>query len=153
MSEEKRQQQTPIHQDGSGSSSSFVRNRIFLLFFVFSSAAFGWHATFHSSIYCVFTGCGSWNAILTWFDRSVNVSPRFVVDPVESSLDGQTCQHAVFGTVAIRCRNVDAPSFVVQRVGSVQAFLVPAFRHAQFHARPLVHHRNGQRVQLLFAAL
>jgi hypothetical protein len=35
----------------------------------------------------------------------------------------------------------------------VQAFLVPAFRHAQFHARPLVHHRNGQRVELLFASL
>ena len=56
---------------------------------------------------------------LTWFDRSVNVSSRLVVDPIESRLDGQTGEHAVLGAVAIRRRDVHASPLVVQRIGGV----------------------------------
>lgn len=78
---------------------------------------------------------------------------RLVVHPIEAGLDGETGEHAVFGSVAVGRGDVDAAALVVQRVGRVQALLVPALGDAQLDARPLVHDRDGQRVQLLLAAL
>ena len=76
-----------------------------------------------------------------------------VVDPIEAGLDGEAGEHAVFGPIAVGGGDVDAASLVVERVGRVQALLVPALGDAQLDARPLVHDRDGQRVELLLAAL
>lgn len=77
----------------------------------------------------------------------------FVVDPVEASLDGQASQHAVLAAVPIRGGDVHRAALVVQRLLGVVAVLVPALRDTQLDARPLVHDGDGQRVQLVLAAL
>ena len=81
------------------------------------------------------------------------MSAGLVVDPVESGLDGEPREHPVLGAVPVGRGEVHAAALVVQRVGGVEPLLVPALRDAQLDARPLVHHRNGERVELLLAPL
>lgn len=76
-----------------------------------------------------------------------------VVDPVETRLDGETCQHAVLGTISVARGDVHGATLVVKGICRMKAFFVPAFRDPQPHARPLVHHGDRQRVQPLLAAL
>lgn len=83
----------------------------------------------------------------------MDVGATLVVDPVEARLDGEPGQHAVFAAVPVTGGDVDGAALVVQRVSCVVALLVPALRDAQQRARPLVHHGDRQRVQLLLAPL
>lgn len=53
----------------------------------------------------------------------------------------------------VGCGDVNCTALVVQRVLRMMAVLIPAFSNSQLHTRPHVHHRNGQRVQLILTAL
>lgn len=77
----------------------------------------------------------------------------FVVDPVEPGLHRQPGQGPVLALVPVRGGDVHGPALVVQRLLEVVAVLVPALGDPQFHPGPLVHHGDGQRVQLVFASL
>lgn len=90
---------------------------------------------------------------LTWFHRTMHVRPALIVHPIESRLNRQSRQHAIFATIAIGRRDVDRSTFVVQRMLTVGNLLVPALGDAQLNAGPFVHHRNGEHVELFFAAL
>jgi len=81
------------------------------------------------------------------------VAPADVGDPVESGLDGQAGQHAVLGLVAIGGGDGYRAALVVKRLLAMLIVLVPALGDQQADAGPLVHHRVGQHVQLLLAAL
>lgn len=83
----------------------------------------------------------------------MDVGSTLVIDPVEARLDGEPGQHAVLAAVSVTGGDVHSAAFVVQRVAGVVTLLVPALRHAQQRARPLVHHGDRQRVQLLLAPL
>lgn len=89
----------------------------------------------------------------TCLNRTMYVGAALVEDPVEAGLDGEAGQHAVLAAVAVAGRQVHGPALVVQRVVHVRVLLVPALDHPQPHPRPLVHHADRQRVQLLFATL
>lgn len=92
--------------------------------------------------------------IPTWFNRTMNMVPSLIVDPIESSFNSKLGQHTVFGTIAVRCRNVNGTSFIMKIItGQVHVSIIPAFNHPQSHARPLIHHRYRQIVQFLFAPL
>lgn len=92
-------------------------------------------------------------SVITCFDGAVDVGFRFVVDPVEAGLHRQPGQGPVLALVPVRGGDVHGSALVVQRLLKVVAILVPAFSDPQFHPGPLVHHRDGQRVQLVFASL
>ena len=81
------------------------------------------------------------------------MGPGLVVHPVEASLNSQRSQKAVLAPVPVACRQVDRPPLVVEAVPSVVGLLVPSLGHANTNAWPLVHHRDGQSVKLLLAAL
>lgn len=83
----------------------------------------------------------------------MDVRSTLVVHPVEARLDGKSGEHSVFAAIAIGRGDVDGSALVVQRIDGVEVVLVPAFRHPQLHARPLIHHRDGEDVELLFQAL
>lgn len=53
----------------------------------------------------------------------------------------------------VRGGDVDGPPLVVERVLRMVAVLVPALGDPELHAGPHVHHRDGQGVQLVLAAL
>lgn len=91
--------------------------------------------------------------ILTRLDAAVYVRSGLVVDPVEASLDGQSREHSVLGTIAIARRHVHRSALVVQRVRRVFALLVPALGNPELHPRPLIHHGDRQSVEFLFAPL
>lgn len=93
------------------------------------------------------------NEILTRFHGTMDVRPRLVVDPIETSFDGEPCQHSVFRAIPIARRHVDGTSLVMQRIRRVFSFLVPALRHPQLHPWPLIHYRDSEGVQLLLAPL
>lgn len=76
-----------------------------------------------------------------------------VGDPVETSLHRQPGQHAVLGLVAIRGGNGHSPTLVVQRLLAVLVILVPGLGDQEPDSGPLIHHRVGQDVELLLAAL
>ena len=90
---------------------------------------------------------------LTGLDAAVDVGLGLVVDPVEPGLHGQARQHGVLVPVPVRRGDVHRPALVVQRLLRVVAVLVPALGDPQPDPGPQVHHRDGQRVQLVFAAL
>ncbi len=77
----------------------------------------------------------------------------FVVDPVEAGLHCQTGQHGVLVPDAVRGSDVNRPALIMQRLFGVMAVFIPALRHTQTHARPQVHHWDGQGVQLILTAL
>lgn len=83
----------------------------------------------------------------------MDVGATLVVDPVEAGLDSEPGQHAVLAAVSVAGGDVHGAALVVQRVASVVTLLVPALRHAQQRARPLVHHGDRKRIQLLLAPL
>lgn len=95
----------------------------------------------------------STNQTRTWTHAAVYVCSALVVDPVKSCLDGQPGQHAVLAAIPVAGGDVHRTSFVVQGVRGMVTFLVPALRHPQPYSWPLVHHRDRQSVQLLFATL
>lgn len=74
------------------------------------------------------------------------MAPADVGDPIESSLDGQASEHAVFGLVAIGGGNGHRSALVVERLLAVVIVLVPALGDQQPDAGPFVHHRVGQHV-------
>lgn len=90
---------------------------------------------------------------LTRLHAAVHVGLGLVVDPVEAGLNCQSSQHGVLVAVAVRGRDVDRPSLIVERLLRMVAVLVPALCDPEAHPRPQVHHRDGQRVQLVLAAL
>lgn len=89
----------------------------------------------------------------TCFHRAVDVSFGLIIDPVEAGLHRQPGQGAVFALVPVRGGDVHGPALVVQRLLEVVSVLVPALGDPQLHPRPLIHHRDGQRVQLVFTSL
>lgn len=95
----------------------------------------------------------AWGGWLTRFHRAVNVCFGFIVDPVEASFHSQASQHAIFASVPVRCGDVHCSALIVQRLFGMMAILIPALSHTQLHSRPLVHHRDGQGIQLVFAPL
>ena len=83
----------------------------------------------------------------------MNVSSGLVVDPVEAGLDGQPGQESVLCAVPIGGGDVDGATLVVQGLLGVVEVLVPGFGDAESNPRPLVHHGDGERVQLFLATL
>lgn len=81
------------------------------------------------------------------------MATTLVEHPVEAGLDGQPCQHADLRPILVRRHDVDGAPFVVQRLGRMHVVLVPALGHHEPQTGPLVHHRDGQYVELFFAAL
>ena len=79
--------------------------------------------------------------------------PRLIVDPVEAGLHGEAGQQTVLGPVAVRGGKVHRAALVVEAVAGVVVLLVPGLRHTEPHTRPLVHHGDGQSIELLLAAL
>jgi len=60
-----------------------------------------------------------WWKLLTRLDGAMYVRPGFVVNPVEASLNRESRQHPVLGTITIARRHIDGPSLVVQGRESV----------------------------------
>lgn len=89
----------------------------------------------------------------TCFHGAVDVGFGFIIDPVESGLHRQPGQGAVLALVSVRRGDVHGPALVVQRLLEVVAVLVPTLGDPQLHPRPLIHHGDRQRVQLVFASL
>lgn len=83
----------------------------------------------------------------------MDVSFGLIIDPVEAGLHRQPGQRAVFALVPIRGGDVHGPALVVQGLLEVVPVLVPALCDPQLHPGPLIHHGDGQRVQLVFASL
>lgn len=77
----------------------------------------------------------------------------FVVHPIETRLDGESCQHAISRSLRRIGCYINGSTLVVQRCGPVPFVFGPGFGDTQFDAGPLVHNRHGQRVQFLLAAL
>ena len=78
---------------------------------------------------------------------------RLIVDPVEAGFHGHGGKEAVLGSVPVAGRQVDGPALVVEAVACMVRLLVPRLSHPNPHPWPLVHHRDGQCVELLLAAL
>lgn len=76
-----------------------------------------------------------------------------VINPVESGFHRQPGQSAVLALVSVRGGDVHGPALVVERLLEVVSVLVPALGDPQLHPGPLIHHRDGQRVQLVFTSL
>lgn len=72
----------------------------------------------------------------------MNVRSRFVVDPIEASLNSQTGQHSVLRFVPIVCGYIHGTALVVERVWRVHVILVPALDYSQFNIWPLIHHTD-----------
>ena len=83
----------------------------------------------------------------------MDISLVLVVHPVESRVHGEPGEHAVLLLVAVGRGEVDGAALVVEAAVGVLEVLVPGLDDAQVHARPLVHHRDRQRVHLLLAPL
>lgn len=83
----------------------------------------------------------------------MNVAFGLVIDPVEPGLHGQTGQHGVLAAVAVRGGDVNRSALVMQGLFGMMSVLVPALRDPETHARPQVHHRDGQRVKLVLTTL
>lgn len=80
----------------------------------------------------------------------MNPDARLVEDPVKASFDSQSGEHAQLGAVLVVGGDVHGATFVMQRFVVVLISLMPRLGHSQFHSWPLIHHRNSQRVELLF---
>ena len=78
---------------------------------------------------------------------------RFIVDPVEAGFHGHGGKEAVLRSVSIAGCDIDCPPLVVEAVPCMVRLLVPCLSHTNTHPGPLVHHRDGQCVELLLAAL
>lgn len=89
----------------------------------------------------------------TCFHGAVDVSFGLIIDPVEAGLHRQPGQGAVFALVPVRGGDVHGPALVVQGLLEVVTILVPALCDPQLHPGPLIHHGDGQRVQLVFTSL
>ena len=89
----------------------------------------------------------------TWFTRSVDMCSRFIVDPIEAGFDGQSCQKAIFPAVSIRGREVNCTSFVVKGLVGMMSILIPSLSDSKFYSWPLIHHRDGKRIELFFTTL
>ena len=81
------------------------------------------------------------------------MGPALVVDPVKPGLHCQAGQQAVLAAVSVRGGEVHCPALVVEALPGVVVLLVPGLGHPDPHTRPLVHHGDGQRVELLFTPL
>ena len=81
------------------------------------------------------------------------MGPALVVDPVKPGLHRQAGQQAVLAAVSVRGGEVHCPALVVEALPGVVVLLVPGLGHPHPHTRPLVHHGDGQRVELLFTPL
>lgn len=101
----------------------------------------------------IFNVVGFFMRTLTRLHRAMNMRSTFIVHPIKSSLDGQSREHSILCSIAIRCRNVYRPTLVVQRIDWMKIILIPALRHSQLHTRPLIHHRDCEDVQFLFQPL
>lgn len=83
----------------------------------------------------------------------MHVGLGLIIHPVEAGLHCQPRQQSVLIAVAVRRGDVHGAAFVVQRLLRMVPVFVPALGHPQLHAGPLVHHRDGQGVQAVLAAL
>ena len=83
----------------------------------------------------------------------MDVSLVLVVDPVEARVHCEPGEHAVLLLVAVGRGEVYGAALVMEAAVGVLEVLVPRLDDAQVHARPLVHHRDRQRVHLLLATL
>ena len=83
----------------------------------------------------------------------MHVGSRLIVDPVEAGLHGQRGKQAVLGPVSVAGGEINSPALVMEAVARMVRLLVPSLCHPNLHPWPLVHHRDGQRVELLLAAL
>ncbi len=81
------------------------------------------------------------------------MSPRFVIDPIKSGLDGEPSKKSILCPVPVRCGEIDGSAFVVEGLFGVVEVFVPSFSNSKLNSGPLVHHGDGQRVELLFASL
>ena len=81
------------------------------------------------------------------------MGPALVVNPVKPGLHGQAGQQTVLAAVSVRGGEVHCPALVVEALPGVVVLLVPGLGHPDPHTRPLVHHGDGQRVELLFTPL
>ena len=81
------------------------------------------------------------------------MGPALVINPVKPGLHGQAGQQAVLAPVPVRGGEVHCPALVVEALPGVVILLVPGLGHPHPHSRPLVHHGDGQRVELLFTPL
>ena len=81
------------------------------------------------------------------------MGPALVINPVKPGLHGQAGQQAVLAPVPVRGGEVHCPALVVETLPGVVILLVPGLGDSDPHSGPLVHHRDGQRVELLFTPL
>ena len=81
------------------------------------------------------------------------MGPGLVVHPVKAGLDREAGQQPVFPPVPVAGGHVHGAALVVEALPGVVILLVPGLGHPEPHARPLIHHRDGQRVELLFTSL
>ena len=81
------------------------------------------------------------------------MGPALVINPVKPGLHGQAGQQAVLAPVPVRGGEVHCPALVVEALPGVVILLVPGLGHPHPHSRPLVHHGDGQRVELLLTPL
>ena len=79
--------------------------------------------------------------------------PGLVVNPVEAGLDRKAGQEPVLAPVPVTGGHVHGAALVVEALPGVMILLVPGLGHPQPHARPLIHHGDGERVELLFTSL
>lgn len=89
----------------------------------------------------------------TCFDRAVDVGFGFIIDPVEPGFHCQPGESAVFALVSVRRGDVHGSAFIMERFLKVVAVFVPALSDPQLHPGPLVHHWDGERVQLVLTSL
>ena len=81
------------------------------------------------------------------------MGPALVIHPVKPGLHGEAGQQAVLAAVSVRGRQIHRSAFVVETLPGVVILLVPGLGDSHPHSGPLVHHRDGQRVKLLFTPL
>ena len=81
------------------------------------------------------------------------MGPALVINPAKPGLHGQAGQQTVLAAVSVRGGQIYRPAFVVETLPGMVVLLVPGLGHSDPHSRPLVHHGDGQRVELLFTPL